>query len=388
MPPDRPLRVLFVTAYWPSDAEPYDGIFVYEHARAAATRADVRVVCLRRVSAAKGVVAAVERDDPDLPTIEVYYRRLPPPLSYGASLVGLVEAVRRLRNVGFRPDVVHAHQLVSVLPALVLGRILRVPVAYTEHWTIFMPENPFELSRVGRLAAAWALRRAEVVLPVSHAWARAARALAPSAHFRVVPNVVDETVFVRRDRYARRGDELRLITVSHLNEGAKGIDVLLRAVAQLRNDGHDVCLEIIGKGDGEADYRALASGLGVAERVTFGPEAPKAWIAERMQAADLLVLASRFENSPCTIIEAFATGLPVVATAVGGVPELVDESSGVLARPGSVDSLVTSIEQAAARLDDFDRAAISRRATERYGRERIGRELEDVYCSLTRAASR
>ncbi len=104
---------------------------------------------------------------------------------------------------------------------------------------------------------------------------------------------------------------------------------------------------------------------------------PKPVLADRMRAADLFVLASRFENNPCVVMEAMASGLPVVGTRVGGIPELVDTAAGVLVEPNDPQAIADGVDNALAL--DFDRPAIAQAAKERYGRERIASELADVY---------
>ncbi len=98
-----------------------------------------------------------------------------------------------------------------------------------------------------------------------------------------------------------------------------------------------------------------------------------------MRSADLFVLTSRYDNNPCVLIEAMASGLPVVATAVGGIPEIVDPASGRLATPNDPGSIAAEIAAALDGLDGFDRPAIARSAKERFGREHVGRMLADAY---------
>jgi glycosyltransferase involved in cell wall biosynthesis len=355
------LRVLVLTTQYPSEESPVDGIFVREHARAAAQAgADVRVVHLQRTPGRSGLYELRPEDD-DPPLVRVRYRRFGRPLSYAAFLAGARAAAGDL-------DVVHA---TSHLAALA-GLTLRKPLVYSEHWSVFLPENPARLSAPMARAARFALEWADLVLPPSEAMRAALAAFAPRARLRVVPNVVDDELF-RPGRHEPSG---RLLSAGLMGEnGAKGYDLLLRALALLDGRAH---LEIVGDGPRRGEYEALARELGVAERVRFAGLRPKAELAERMRSSDLFVLASRFENNPCVVLEAMASGLPVVATRVGGLPELVDEASGLLVEP-QPERLAARIAEALDRLASFDRDAIARRARERYGREAVGRLLLRAY---------
>jgi glycosyltransferase involved in cell wall biosynthesis len=362
------VKVLFLTTQYPSPESPVDGVFVREHARAAAQAgADVRVVHLQRTPGRRGLYELMrENDDP--PLVRVRYRRFGRPLSYAAFLAGA-------RAAAGDPDVVHATSHLSALAALTLPK----PLVYSEHWSVFLPENPARLSAPMARAARFALERADLVLPPSEAMRAALAAHAPRARLRVVPNVVDDELF----QPSPHEPDGRLISAGLMGEnGAKGFDVLLRALAHL--DGR-AQLEIVGDGPRRAEYEALARELGVAERVCFAGVRPKPELAERMRASDLFVLASRFENNPCVVLEAMASGLPVVATRVGGLPELVDERSGLLAEP-QPDRLAARIAEALDRLESFDREEIARRAHERYGREAVGRLLLRAYEDAQREA--
>ncbi len=380
------LKVLYLTIRYPSPELPVSGIFIREHARAAAAAGvDVRVVHLDRSPAASGLVDSVRVEEEEIPTWRVRYRRFPRPVSFLAFFLGALQAFRALRRSGFDPHVIHAHHFLAALPALLLGRLYRKPVAYTDHWTIFLPENPDTLSPAMMRAARFALERADVVLPVSDAWRRAVEELGVRAQFRVVPNVVDDELF--RPGPARDGGgPTRLLTVSHLKRGAKGIDLLLDAIASLRAEGRVVELDVVGDGEGRERYLEQTHRLGLAGAVRFLGNRPKAEVAEMMRSADLFVLASRFENSPCVLVESMASGLPVVATRVGGVPELVDEGSGVLAEPGDAASIARAIGEALDRLGEFDRQGMARRARERFSGQAVGRQLAEVYASPTRGS--
>ena len=92
------------------------------------------------------------------------------------------------------------------------------------------------------------------------------------------------------------------------------------------------------------------------------------------------MLSSQFENLPVVLLEASASGLPIVATNVGGVPEIVDADAGVLVPPLDPEALAGGIQTVAGR--SFDRDALAARARERYGIEAVGRIWDEIYSSL------
>jgi glycosyltransferase involved in cell wall biosynthesis len=377
------LRVLYLTTLYPRPTDPGEGPFVRAHARAVAPQADVTVIHLDRAAGARGLseLERIRTEEPP-PAWRLRYRRFGAPLSQLAFFAGPVAAYRRLRAEGFEPDVIHAHSFLSALPALTLGRLFGKPVAYTEHWTVFASENPAQLSAGMERLARLALRHADVVLPVSEDLRRSLERFEPRTRFEVVPNVVDETVF-HPAASAANGSPPRLLTVSRLDDGHKGVDVLLKALARTEGPAQ---LDVVGHGRRREEYEALARQLGIAERVSFHGSESQREIAARMRSADLFVLASRYENNPVAVLEAIASGLPVVATRVGGVPEIVDESNGLLAEPEDPEGLAACIDEALARRDRFDSDEIVRRARERYGQAAVGAQLVEVYEDLVASA--
>ena len=115
-------------------------------------------------------------------------------------------------------------------------------------------------------------------------------------------------------------------------------------------------------------------------RVRFHGHLDKRGVARMMQAADVLVLPSLWENLPCVLLEAMSTGLPVVATRVGGTDEIVDQSSGELVEPDSEEALVDGIMRVVqARGAVRSRRDASDMATNRYGYEAVARAWTEIY---------
>lgn len=135
-----------------------------------------------------------------------------------------------------------------------------------------------------------------------------------------------------------------LMSIGTLEQPYKGIDVLVRAVYLLATAGIDVRLIHVGIGQFHSQLQRLAERLGVAHQVTFAGWLPSVDALRRqLDAADLFVMPSRTEGLPRALIEAMARGLPAVATAVGGIPELLPDD--YLIPPGDAAQLAKKIEE-------------------------------------------
>ena len=156
------------------------------------------------------------------------------------------------------------------------------------------------------------------------------------------PGTPDERSAARRMLGVPTGGTV-LMTVGSLKP-LKGIDVLLRAVAPVLRTGDDVRLVLVGEGPDRAALETLSRELGVADRVVFAGLRDD--VDAVLRAADVFVLSSHTEALPTVILEAAASGLPVIATQVGGVPELVEPGrSAIVVPPGDEGALRGALER-------------------------------------------
>jgi len=159
---------------------------------------------------------------------------------------------------------------------------------------------------------------------------------------------------------------------------------LLDAVHELRDTQPSVRVEFAGDGDLEG-LRRRAAELGLAERVRFA-----GWIGTRerdelLARCALFVLPSHAEGLPMSLLEAMAAGCPVVASAVGGIPDLVVHgANGLLVPPGDRDSLALALERLLVDRDLAARLGSEARATlaQRYNPEQSLERLEQIYAGL------
>ncbi|HMF96532.1 MAG TPA: glycosyltransferase [Vicinamibacterales bacterium] len=275
--------------------------------------------------------------------------------------------------------VVHTAALPSNVFGLPAAALARVPVRVGNRREI----NP------GKSPAAIALQRAayscaHVVVANSRAAADRLRLeRVPRRKVTVIANGLDATsVPVRTARPRLR----KIVMVANLR-AEKGHDVLLDAAVDVLRHVPDARFDLVGTGPDRDSLQARAHARGVAHAVTFAGHCDD--VPARLADADLFVLPSRSEAYPNAVLEAMAAGLPIVASSVGGIPELIDDGrNGVLVPAGDSGALAAALCRvisdpfraerlgAAARLD----------AARRYSFDRMVAAFEQLY--LTELARR
>ncbi len=185
-------------------------------------------------------------------------------------------------------------------------------------------------------------RRAFAVVPNSDGLAELARRFEPGLGYRVIPNaMLSVSELLNAPEESARS--LRLVCVSRLIE-RKGIDILLDAVTRLGDLQFD--LDIVGGGREQAALTALATRLGIADRVHFHGAVPQEQVFGFLQRADAFVLPTLSESSSMALLEALGVGLPVVTTAVGGnINAIKDGVTGLLVRPGDPADLAAALRR-------------------------------------------
>lgn len=221
----------------------------------------------------------------------------------------------------FSPAVVHTHLpvLEYVLPAARLyGR--RVRIIHTVHNLAREETRHRVLRAVNRRAFSHGVVPVALNEEVRSSICR--EYALPASAVPVVGNGIDLDAFRGPQRRGPRGAGVRLLCVARLAP-AKNHALLLRTVARLRESGRDVSLTLVGDGPLRGALEERARELGISQRVRFAGRRTDTPAFYR--DCDLFVLLSDYEGMPMSIIEAMASGLPVVATRAGGVAELVDD---------------------------------------------------------------
>jgi glycosyltransferase involved in cell wall biosynthesis len=185
-----------------------------------------------------------------------------------------------------------------------------------------------------------------VVLP-SDVYRRRLLEIFPQIHDRTITihNCVDPAHFTMTTKVPVRARDPYILCIAAL-DNYKGIDVLLRAAQPLLADDPLLKLVLAGEGPLRTELEELAVSLGIGRQTQFLGHIGGAKVAELLQGCEVFVLPSREEPFGIVLIEAMACRKPIVATAVGGIPEIVEhEKSGILVEPDNPVALTEGIQR-------------------------------------------
>jgi glycosyltransferase involved in cell wall biosynthesis len=246
----------------------------------------------------------------------------------------------------FAPEVVHAHFATDpAAAACELAGELRVPFTFTAHGHDIYRRPPADFAHRAARAAA--------VVTVSQANAHSIveRFGVPAAHVRVIACGVDTARF--RPNGPPASPPL-IVCVARLAP-VKNLGLLLEACAIVRSRGFELRAVLVGEGRSRAELERTVERLGLAETCELVGAATQQRVVSWWQGAAVAALTSDSEGMPVSLMEAGACGVPAVATAVGGVPELVDDGiTGLLVPAGDAPALAAALERL---LRDRDLAA-------------------------------
>lgn len=378
------MHVLHLPSWYSTSDKPWRGMFVRDQAlalSAAGVQVGVAFVERRSFSHFNGLNLAVShyqtvaREENNVPTIRmkgwsIFAQTVPGSLLWSRLMRRLVESYAAVYGV---PDLIHGHAaLWGGHAAMLASRALQRPYVVTEHSSYIMTAD---LPPARRKHAAEVYRNASAVIAVSRHLQISVDAIAGAAVAEVVPNTVDSDYFSLRPA-RRRGQSFTFLAVCDL-VGYKRVDLLIRAFAQHVAQYPNTRLVIAGAGKDGRTLRLLARALVPDGKIEFTGALPRWQVRQWMREAGALVLGSDHETFGCVLIEAMATGLPVIATRSGGPEEIVTPDTGILVDRGDSDALLCAMSEV--RWRRFDPKAIRESVRRRFGYPVIANRLCAVY---------
>jgi L-malate glycosyltransferase len=380
-------HILFLTQWYPTRQSPVNGIFIQEHARAISIYNQVTVLHIQGISTSPGPrMNPTMESDQGMTTYRLAYAKSPiPKTTWIRQYFAVDQIVRLLINAPSPPELIQANIYNTAGLAVFLGSRYNLPVILSENASTY-PRDLFSKTQIFRIR--FLLNQMDLILPVTENLKHHMLRYKIRGPYRCIPNTVNTRLFFPdRDKINRQSRIYRMLAVAGLNE-VKGIDFLLKAVARLSQIRNDFELLIVGDGPERDTLNTLVSSLNISEFVRFAGQLGKNEISEIMRSSDLMVLTSRWDNQPVVLLEAMACGLPVLASEVGGIPEIVKPFCGVLVPPGDLQRIAQGLNHILNNLGEYDSRRIAEYAAQTYSYETVGKMFSDVYSEVIREFSK
>ncbi|MFQ3567711.1 MAG: glycosyltransferase family 4 protein [Aggregatilineales bacterium] len=303
-------------------------------------------------------------------------------------MITLWKLYRLIRE--FKPHIVHTHTAKAGFVGRLAAWLAGVPVIiHTFHGHVFHGYFSPAKTRLFILLEQFAARLSDRIITLTEnlreALAETYR-IAPREKIIAMPYGLDLAAFAAAQRKTGAfrqqwgiAPEAPLISIVGRLVPVKNHALFLQAAVRVRQMHPDARFAVVGDGELRASLEAQVDALGLRDVVTF-----TSWQRDVLPVyadSDVLVISSVNEGTPFTVIEALAAGCPVVATAVGGLPEFLDGGKlGALVPSGETEPLAAAI--AATLTDPPDTAALRAEIVQRYGIERLARDLDQLYRTL------
>jgi len=373
-------HILWLASWYPDEINPYNGDFIQRHAQATAEFVPLTVVYVSQHG--PGVNLPTSRIDVkesgNLTEIIVYF---PYKKTGIASLDTIVynwkffhhykKFMRQYRLDKGKPDIVHVHVPMKA------GRIalwMKVPYIVTEHSSAYSDEVPDSYHRRGNYYRKWVKRifeNAKALTTVSKKLGDRLQHLFEIKKMHIIPNVANTKYF----NYAPvRPSRFRFLHASTMDH-PKNVEGILRTLHRLKQQRTD--WECVMLGWDTPALKKLCTELGLNDHVQWKGVVSYRQVAVEMQHSSALLMFSRYENQPCVILEALCCGLPVIATKVGGIPEIINDFNGILVEPGNEAQLLDACIQCMN--NNYDGASIAQHAQQLFSYAAVGKQFADLY---------
>ena len=350
------------------------GLFVQKHAEAVSLNANV--ACLYTLMDSKISKTEVRTtSEKGFQEIRVYY-------PVGKNLISkqynYLKAYKRGFNVLYeswgKPDIIHANILTRTGAIALIHKILhKTPYVITEHWSRYLAVRNSYSGFLRKLVTKIVLKNSSAVYPVSENLQQAMIShKLLNNNYLVVNNVVDDCFFIEKKPDERQ--KKRILHISCFDEQAKNMKGIIRSAYELSKIRDDFEIVFLGTGLGFNEVFSYFEGFDFKENtIRFLGEVTAPEVADWIRNSDFTLLFSNYENAPVVISESLACGKPVLSTNVGGIPEHINESNGILIDAGDEQALTEKLNFMLDHFKEYNAVEISKKAYHSFSYQSVGK---------------
>lgn len=370
------MNILILVPSYPDQNNTWKGIFFQEQAKALSKRHKIHVISVSvdyqsKISFCKYTFRNISKKN--LIETRVKVARSFPiynQLNYFITSFFLIRNILKKEKI----DIIHCHFAYPIgVLGFLLSKYFKVPYVITEHASKF--ENRFK-SIIHKMLTLKVLKKADKIIAVGNSLKKEIEKYITKP-ISVVPNVVNVSKFYSKKRYTNNID---IGFLGALNGERKGLDILLKALSEVENNNY--FLHVGGNGKLLSKYKDDSKNIGIYNKCIFyGVIAPEK-VPDFFSKLDVFVLPSRKESFGVVVIEAMASGIPVIGTICGGPEEIITKETGLLIEKENIQELKNAIDFILKNLKLYNSKKIRNYVDEKFGTDIFVNKLTKIYQEL------
>lgn len=378
--------VLFLPKWYPNKFDPFNGNFIENHALAISEKTDVCVLFVQSDETTKQDYLIQVKKIKNLLEVRCYFKKPKTGFSYLDKIITAIryfkaqkKAFRHIQENYHRNfDLTHIHVLSRTAPfAVWLKKKKKIPFGITEHWSGYTKESNVFKGYFRKKFYRYIAKESGGITCVSNYLKEAMENHGIQSSYSIIPNVVDTNLFQIKNHQSNQF--IRIVHISNLSKTPKNIHLIVEALNKVGSIRDDFEVDFIGAGPDQDFMLAELQNSSIKNRFRFHGEIELKKVAEILKNADFLLLYSQFETQSVVMIEAFASGVPVLASNVGGIPEYMSKERGILVPPNSKEELEKGLIQMLSNIKNYDPKKLREYAINNFSIERIQKQFLSFY---------
>jgi glycosyltransferase involved in cell wall biosynthesis len=384
-------NALMIAAWWPTEAKPMAGLFIREHALAIAKHVEkVSIIHVSIEKQSSSFPFSIEIRQTNDNGLHIYHAHIKTAIrKFGIHDFLVKKAFSKLfvlasKNVRPRFFHLHVRDHISKL-ALEVEAFKSLPFIHTEHFSFYhrgidlMPKRE-KNKEVENLKKWFSNPNLKFFTPVSSELGNVVcdRFQLKKEKVKIIPNVA-ASAFYFKENTLDKASKFKIVLGASWR-APKNPQLFFEALALLSPKfTEQLEIDVFGEGP-ELELSKTMIELKLSHiDINLRGFQSKTEIAKAMQAAHLFVHPTNSENLPTVIIEALCCGTPVLSMNVNGIPELINDTNGILVEPQNIEALKNALEKMISNLDSFDRKNIAEAAYNKFNPEIIGKQFIPLY---------
>jgi len=380
-----PNHILFISSWYPTPEKKSQGIFFKRHAEAAALLNQISAIHI-----CSGTINEINiQHDHEVFTIIGTYKKV----RHQIPILATIQKLWRSLNCFIKcfhvllknKSVPHLVLLNVIFPAgifvLWVHYFKKIPFIIQEQWSGYYPEDGNYKGFFTKKITQLCVKYAKAILVVSNKLQQSMMVHGLHNNYLRIGNVVDTDLFIPAENQTE--EAFNCIHVSTVNDKEKNITGMIEAANKLNNKNISFRLNIVGNGPERAQFEALALKYNLLNKVIYfhGFQLPHS-VAKLMGQSHCFLLNSNYEGLPCVLLEAMACGIPVITTNVGAVPEIIDQSQGIIIQPNSVNELTKAMEEMIASYANYNAKQIRTEIINNYSYPAIAKDFDAIFNTI------